>query len=337
MPTLQDLPLHGARVCLDMERFAASVLGRDFTDLRLVAAVSGGVDSIALLCLLQALKHRNRLELVVAHLNHGLRPEADADQEFVHGLCRELRVKLVAEAADVAQAARDACQGLEEAGRRVRYEFLERVRVKENADLVCTAHQLGDLAEDQLLRLMRGTGWPGLAGMTAYDPGRHLLRPLLLTAKQDLTTLLLSLKQEWREDRSNRDLAMQRNRVRHEILPLFTRDNPAYLKTAARLWEMGRADQEHWAGLAQQALMAEQGGFSLPLPETRERSRAERLRLYKEAVELLGPGQALAESLFQLDRLVMDKKTGSLIQFPGDKQARVESERVHFALFQRRS
>ncbi len=337
MPTLQDLPLHGAQLCLDVERFAARVLDQDFCDLSLVVGCSGGADSTALLLLLVALAGRNRLKLTAVHLNHCLREEADQDQAFVADLCAGLRIRLVTERADVASLALGTGVGVEEAGRAARYELLERVRTEHGADLICTAHQLDDLAEDQLLRLLRGTGWPGLSGMVAHDPNRHLLRPLLLTPKADLVTLLRSLGQTWREDESNQDVSLLRNRVRHEILPLFLRDNPAYLKAAARLWDMGRADEEHWAELAADFLVheAEDDSLCLPLPATREHSRAERLRLYKEAVERLGPGQALAENLFQLDRLVMDKKTGSVIQFPGDKQAVLESDAVRFSLFER--
>ena len=336
MPTLQNLPLHGARLCLGLERFAARVLDRDFSDLSLVVACSGGADSTALLLLLCSLAGRNRLDLTAAHLNHGLRPESDQDEIFVTDLCAGLRVRLVTERVDVGRLARDTDQGIEEAGRNARYAFLEQVRLEHDADLICTAHQLDDLAEDQILRLLRGTGWPGLAGMVAHDPQRHLLRPLLQTPKAELTTLLLSQEQGWREDASNQDTGLLRNRVRHEVLPWFLRENPAYLKTVARLWDMGRADEDHWASLAKGVIEpAPDGGVTLPLPETRDRSRAERLRLYKEAVERLGPGQALADNLFQLDRLVMDKKTGSTIQFPGDKQAVVESGRIHFSPFTR--
>lgn len=336
MPTLQDLPLHGARLCLDLERFATRVLGRDFRHLSLVVACSGGVDSTALLLLLSSLAGRNHLHLRAAHLNHGLRSEADEDEAFVADLCADIGVRLFTENADVATQAVELGMGVEEAARKARYAFLEHVRTECGADLICTAHQLNDLAEDQLLRLIRGTGWPGLAGMAAHDPDRHLLRPLLLIPRSDLTTLLLSVNQTWREDASNQDTSLTRNRVRHELLPLFLRDNPAYLKAAARLWDMGRADEEHWADLAADALDHEpDGALSLPLPETRDCSRAERLRLYKAALDLLGPGQALAENLFQLDRLVMDKKTGSVVQFPGDKQAKPDPERIRFSLFTR--
>ena len=351
-PRLQDLPSSLARFCLDLESRCSGMLGHEFKGSSLVAACSGGADSTALLVILSLLARRNGLSVTVAHLDHGLRAESAADAAFVADLCALLGLKLMHERIDVATMARVQSQApepehgrdhgrrIEETGRQVRYEFLERVRAKGDADLICTGHQLNDLAEDQLLRLMRGTAWPGLSGMVAFDPQRRLLRPLLLTPKADLVDLLQQLNISWREDASNLFGGFLRNRVRHCLLPLFLKENPNFLQASARLWEVGRADEEYWRhrleALLEPALPVDTDkGLLLDAAMVRTLPQAERLRLYKAALDRLGPGQTLADSLFTLDRLVMDKHTGGEVQFPGDKRAQVEKEAIRLHVLAR--
>ncbi|MGE4553864.1 MAG: tRNA lysidine(34) synthetase TilS, partial [Desulfovibrionaceae bacterium] len=155
--SLQELPPHWAHFCLGLERFAAWRLGRDFRHLSLVVGFSAGADSSALLQALVCLADRGDLRLTAVHLDHGLRPESADDAAFAARACAELGVELAAERVDVAEIARRDGLGLEDAGRRERYALFERVRAARGADLVCTAHQLNDLAEDVLLRLARGT------------------------------------------------------------------------------------------------------------------------------------------------------------------------------------
>jgi tRNA(Ile)-lysidine synthase len=127
---------------------------------------------------------------------------------------------------DIKALAADSGLGLEETGRKVRYSFLERIRQTQNADWIVTGHHLGDLAEDILLRLIRGTAWPGLGGMKAKTDNR-ILRPLLLVDKRDLLRLLQSLHIDWQEDESNQDTSFRRNRIRKEIIPVLLEENPA--------------------------------------------------------------------------------------------------------------
>ena len=349
-PRLQDLPSAMARLCLGLETRATELLagqcdGLEFKGLSLVVACSGGADSTALTVILSLLARRNALTLTVAHLDHGLRDESAQDALFVAKLCAFLGLELVREHADVAAAGQEQGQGLEEAGRAVRYAFLERVRDEKGADFLCTAHQLNDLAEDQLLRLMRGTAWPGLSGMAALDPERRLLRPLLFTPKAELTALLQRLGIPWREDSSNQLRGPLRNRVRHTLLPLFLKENPNFLQASARLWEVGLADTDYWdrevAAVLSPALPPQGtpldpvNGLILDTALVRALPQALRLRLYKAALDALGPGQALADALFILDRLVMDRKGGSQAQFPGDKRAALESEGLRFFVLSR--
>lgn len=325
---LQDLPPKAAHFCLGVERFVRKDLGLDPSGKRLLVALSGGADSTALLCCLRYLAPRMSVSLLAAHVDHGLRPESGQDAAFCRELCATLSVPLHETKLDVSDIARQAGIGIEEAGRQARYDFFQMILTEQNADLLLTAHHLNDLAEDALMRLIRGAGWPELAGMPAYDPQRRLLRPLLLTPGEDLREFLTLIGATWREDESNLDLAFMRNRVRHSILPLFLQENPNFLESVARLWRIARLDREFFAELRAGLGISydvRQNEFSVPLEKLLSMHQAVRLRVYKALLDMLGPGQVTWKGLLNLDEATHARRTGSLFSFPGDKQARVES------------
>jgi tRNA(Ile)-lysidine synthase len=199
----------------------------------LVVGLSGGADSVALTDALASLRRRRGFRLVAAHLDHGLRPDSAADAVFCADLCRRLDVPFRRGEADVrARAARER-GGLEQAARGERYAFLRRVREEEGAASIAVAHTRDDQAETLLLRLLRGAGATGLAGMRARKG--DLLRPLLAVSRQEVLSHLRERGLAWREDPSNADPAHRRNRVRGELLPyLEERFNPRIRATLAR-------------------------------------------------------------------------------------------------------
>jgi tRNA(Ile)-lysidine synthase len=333
LPGLQDLPPWAAHLCLRVESFLTGVFPETLADRPVVLAVSGGLDSVALTVIFKALSRRLGCSLTVAHMDHSLRAQSDLDATFVTDFCRESGLPCLVVRQDVAALAQAWRTGIEDAGRRARYDWLEQVRQQRNAICVITAHHLDDLAEDQLLRLIRGAGWPALGGMRAWDGTRRVLRPLLMTRKAELRRLLEELGLPWREDASNLDPAFARNRVRADILPLLTRENSDYLGAAAELWKQARMDEIHW----DDAMLAVSdsppvGGGTVFLTDTtlRASSQALRLRLYKRAVDAAGSGQALAGQLHNLDEAWRNRLTGKTIQFPGGKVARVERGGISF-------
>lgn len=323
-PRLQDLPRRWARFCLGVERFAAIDLGRDFTRAGCLVACSGGADSTALALIAALLCRKNGGELTAVHLDHGLRPQSGADAAFVRAFCEKWDIPLVARRADVTELARARGCGLEEAGRIARYGLFSSERQRTGAAFVLVAHQLNDLAEDQLMRLTRGAGWPGLGGMPAVDDARGLLRPLLLTPRADIEAFLTACGQSWRVDASNFAPIALRNRMRQSVLPALLRENPGYLDAARRLWRQSRLDEAHFeALLAPLVRRAETDGAGLMLPAAMldALDPALRPRLFKAALDALGAGQALADGLFQLDRLWRERAIGKRVRFPGDKEA----------------
>lgn len=310
--------------------------------LSLVVGVSGGADSLALLLALRWLAPRLGLRLHAATLDHGLRPESAAEVRAVGALCRRLGVSCRAVRVDVATlAAQEGC-GLEDAGRRARYALFAAERRRTGADWVCTAHQSDDLCEDVLLRLVRGAGWPGLGGMVATDPARRILRPLLMTERGAIDAFLAELDVHPVRDPANADQSCRRNRLRHEVLPLLRAENPALSHGVRALWELARCDDDYWTRQLAGALLPPPPSpdATNPAPPAspqripppprvltartlRGLHRAARLRLYKYALDGLGPGQPLAAGLMALDAAWRAGHEGALVQFPGGKRARV--------------
>jgi tRNA(Ile)-lysidine synthase len=221
---------------------------------RVVAAVSGGADSVALLLLLRELHGRGALVLdCAAHLNHQIRGEAaDADEAFCRALAGALGLTLVSERVDVPALARERRQSIEVAGREARLAFLEQVRASRGADRIATAHTADDQAETMLLRLVRGTGTHGLAGIA---PRRAVwVRPCLEFSHAELCAELRRRGQTWREDATNVDLANPRNRIRREVVPLLERHfNPSLRGAIRRFADIARSDAQALQQLAQTA------------------------------------------------------------------------------------
>jgi tRNA(Ile)-lysidine synthase len=192
----------------------------------IILALSGGADSTAMLDLFSRLPELSP-RLVAAHLNHCLRgPESDRDEEFVRSLAEQYRIPLECRRVDVKEHSRKERLNLEDAGRRARIGFLSELRDSWQATAVALAHHADDQAETVLMRLLRGAGPRGLAGMP-YRNGRKFIRPLLGVTRVELAAYLAERGLTWREDASNQDTAFLRNRIRHELLPLLEQYNPA--------------------------------------------------------------------------------------------------------------
>lgn len=185
---------------------------------RLGVAVSGGADSVALLILLAPICKKNKIALVVLHLDHGLRSTSAQDAKWVKALAKETGVACVAERHEVTAHLSEAVS-IEMAARDVRHVFFADCRAKYKLDTIATGHQADDVAETVLLRLMRGAGASGLAPLK--DRSRGFIRPLLNISGSAIRGWLKQKKVKWREDTTNRDVRIPRNQMRHEILPFL--------------------------------------------------------------------------------------------------------------------
>ena len=221
---------------------------------RVCVAVSGGADSVALLLgLVEANspsaqnKEPMGVVLSAAHVHHGLRgAEADEDAAFVRELCERLGVPYKLIGVDVASRQALEGEGMEEAAREVRYMALRTLEV----DAVATGHTLDDQAETVMMKLLRGAWTEGLGGISpVVEQGlgkARVARPLLGVRRAEVEEFLRSRGQMWREDASNKDVNLTRNRVRHELMPMLRSFNPGIDAMLARLAAIARDDEAFW-------------------------------------------------------------------------------------------
>ena len=218
---------------------------------RILVAVSGGVDSMVLLHVLHELSRESGWQLTVAHLNHRLRGASSlADERLVRRTAEGLKLPIVVSRADVRGFVKASGLSLEMAARKLRHDFLARVALERGIPSIALAHHQDDQVELFFLRLLRGSGSQGLAGMkwrnpSPGNPAISLVRPLLDRAKSALRDYAAQRKIHFREDATNNSLDIQRNRIRHELLPLLERGyQTAVGKTILRVMDIVGAEAD---------------------------------------------------------------------------------------------
>lgn len=220
---------------------------------RVLLAVSGGADSMAMLAIMYALAPALGIKLAVAHLDHGLRPCSWQDAELVEQTCAHYKLPFYSRVTDVAAYCEAKGLGIEAGAREVRYQWLREAAAAFGADRIATAHHRDDQAETILIHLIRGSGVKGLGGMTPVS-GIYV-RPLLECSKEELLSYVEHKSVPYREDESNQDINFLRNRVRHQLLPLLeTEYNPAIKERLYVLGENARQDYDYLEAAASKVL-----------------------------------------------------------------------------------
>nr|WP_243019612.1 tRNA lysidine(34) synthetase TilS [Clostridium sp. AM30-24] len=213
----------------DRRRFRQKVLGfmrnKHMTDRGdgVLAAVSGGADSVCLLLLLNGMAAELGIRVFAFHMNHGIRgEEADRDEQFVEELCKQLEIPLTVAHEKVETYAEEHGLSGEEAGRILRYRHLEETAERYQCAKIAVAHHEDDDAETVLLNLFRGSG---LAGLSGIRPVRgKIIRPLLCVSRKEIEEYLKEQGFSWCEDSTNRENDYTRNKIRNELLP-WVREN----------------------------------------------------------------------------------------------------------------
>lgn len=290
---------------------------------RVLVGLSGGPDSVALLHLLVQLTPEWRLQLVIAHLNHGLRAAADEDEFFCRELARKLSLPFVSERADVGREASDARRSLEDAGRRARYRFLNETADTLECHRIAVGHTRDDQAETFLHRLLRGSGSRGLSGVHPVVELRRI-RPLFGVRRAEVLDYLSGRGLAFREDESNRDERFTRNRLRHRTLPRLAEEfNPKLVETLAASADLLRED-ESWMEERTQSAFAELANLEgdalrLPVPELGRLHRALKRRVLRHAFARMR-GDLTNISKTHVDDalgLLTSGKSGREIHLPG--------------------
>ncbi len=276
----------------------------------LLCAVSGGRDSMALLHLLSRLAKEEGFQIAAAHFNHHLRSTADRDEAFVRDWCTQRGITLAAGAGDVRDLARREGLSLEDAARRMRYEFLGNAARELNAVRIATAHHREDNAETLLLHLIRGAGMQGLGGIAPVRG--KIVRPLLQTGRGDIEQYISENHILFVDDETNQDTTFTRNRLRLEVLPQLEAMAPGASKRIAAAAELLREENEHLRREAEALLPgAEDGAVILPVPVLNQQDAVLRRRLVRGMGRKLG-----AELTSEQTKAVLSLKSGGYLDLP---------------------
>ena len=284
---------------------------------QVLAAVSGGADSVALLLLLHDAAREGRIELCAAHFEHGIRGEASReDERFVRELCARLSIPLTVGSGNVPAFARTRGMGIEQAARDARYAFLRDTMREVKADVIATAHHMDDQTETVLMHLFRGCGLKGLSGMSARRD--DLARPLLHVRKDDLIAFLRERGQDWREDATNAAPDTPRNRLRHEVIPAAEAIYPGAVSAVARLARIVADEDALLSERAQSFLDAR----VMPIPGGRRVDLSgdpPRALVRRAFNELAGMSYELVERLWALNGGAMETSGGIRAERIGDR------------------
>ena len=314
-----------------LERRVSGELGEHgLAGRKLLVAVSGGPDSMALLHALHSLRDEHRLTLYGAHLNHLLRgEESDADAKFVADTFRRLGIDYALDSADVAEYRRRHRLSLEDAARRVRYAFLADAATRHEADAIALGHTADDQAETVLMHIIRGSGLDGLRGMQALDrrqvSGKSvtLFRPLLSMSRAETQAYCDALELQPRIDASNSSPEFLRNRIRLELVPLLEQLNPSIQGALIRLARNATQDSEFirersdevWRDVTQRKRSADGDVLILDTRRLVEQHPAIQSAALRRGIGAVG-GEAMQRHILDMMRL-LGGGPGKTLDLPG--------------------
>ena len=267
---------------------------------RIVCAVSGGADSVALLFGLYLLKEKLNITLEAAHFNHHLRgEESRRDAAFVQDLCDRYDIPLHLGEAKV----QPGKKGLEAAARDARYAFLKTLPGK-----IATAHTADDNAETVLMHLIRGTGLKGLGGIAPVNG--PIIRPMLTVTRAEVDAFLNEYYVNHIEDSSNHGDAFLRNRIRHHVMPLLTGENPRFAENLSGMALRLRLDEEFLSGHAVQESLP-------PVSRLRQQHPAIRSRMLEKFLREGGVPEPEQTHIAMAEALVFSRNPSAKASFPG--------------------
>lgn len=208
---------------------------------KIVLGVSGGPDSISMLNILNEIREELNFEIVVAHINHGIRENAKIDEKFVKEFCEKKNIEIYVLNTNIKELAEKEKRGLEETGRKVRYEFFDEVLEKTGSNKIAIAHNQNDNVETIIMNILRGTGLSGLKGIEAQN-GKYI-RPLIECKRTEIEKYCEEEKLNPRHDESNDENIYTRNKIRNIVIPYVEKElNPNIIDTINRLSEIVKDD-----------------------------------------------------------------------------------------------
>ena len=324
-----------------VDKLRSSIASNGFTESSILVAFSGGPDSTALLHSLCSLRDDFGLELRAAHLDHGLRPDSsEADSEFAKTFAASLEVPLTTERADTNALREKQGLSVEDAARRVRYDFLSRTAAATGADCVALGHTLDDQAETVLLHTLRGTGLDGLSAMKEVSSrdirGRTitLFRPMLSISRAEVLDYCTENRLTPRLDESNLSTRFTRNRIRLDLMPKLAEYNPSIQRALARLARSASLDSDFIRAevekVADDTISADSCGVSIEREGFAQLHPAVGHRLLRYAVQL-AKGDTNDLEYEHISRMfdMMSGSAGKVMALPGGLRFDVDYSLAH--------
>ena len=211
---------------------------------KVLLGVSGGPDSIAMLIILNELSKKLDFEIFVAHINHGIREESTDDEKYVENWCEKLGIQFFVLHSKVEEIAKSEKLGLEETGRKVRYDFFDKVSKEVKANKIAVAHNKNDKAETIIMNILRGSGSKGLCGIEPKQG--NIIRPLIEIERNEIEEFCEKEKLEPRIDKTNFENEYTRNKIRNIVIPYIKEEfNPNIISSLGRLSEI-MSEQEKY-------------------------------------------------------------------------------------------
>jgi tRNA(Ile)-lysidine synthase len=293
---------------------------------RILAGVSGGADSVCLAIVLRELRHN----VAIAHLNHGLRgPAADEDEAFTAALAQRLGLQYFSRKVLLPTG------NIEAAGREARKDFFNELAERHGFVRIALAHTRNDRVETFLINLLRGAGSEGLVSMAPASG--NIIRPMIQTSRQDIENYLRERHQDWQTDSSNMDLALERNRLRHVVIPeLASKFNPNLVETLTRTVEILEGEDNWMRAIAGEWLgengTKEEEGFVIQLDRLESAPIALIRRVLREALRRAGSDlHDVSFDHVETVRMLLERgKSGKFVEVPGGIQAAREFNRLVF-------
>ncbi|HDR16449.1 MAG TPA: tRNA lysidine(34) synthetase TilS [Desulfobacteraceae bacterium] len=305
-------------------------ISRTLSDYRMVApgdlvvtAVSGGPDSVCLIDCLSALSEEFQISLVVAHFDHGLRPDEDAaDTAFVHRLAASLNIPCITNPVPPRITPKGS---EEEKARTARYRFLEDVRRQTRGRRIAFGHTIDDQAETVIMRLLRGSGCSGLAAIPPVR-GKFIIRPMIRISREEVEAYLAARGLDYMLDSSNTGTRYLRNRIRSELMPLLKKYQPRLVERLANTADIIRGDDECLESMAVSWIdrhgLLHQTRQQIPISRWRQLHPALRMRVLREFINKAGSLRKIdTRHLKAIERLAASSSPQGVINLPGGMTA----------------
>ena len=291
-----------------------------FPDERVLVAVSGGPDSVALFHLLWELREELRIQLVIAHYHHELRGrDADMDEQLARQMAEKFKVEFIAGRAEP-EWWKKLKGSIEELARNMRYEFLVKSAIETKASKIALGHNADDQAESVLINLLRGSGLLGLAGMPPVRD--RFIRPLIEVSRKEILDYCWDRGLAFRVDRTNRDKRFLRNRIRSELIPMLKTFNPSIVSALVKTSELLREDEkileEHSKKAFSRLAKIQPGQINFSMKEFMLEPASIRRRLVRLAIQKLKKDLRRIEALhiFEMEELMYSGKASFALDMP---------------------